>query len=259
MAAVVESNRDDGVAIVTVGNPPVNALSDDVITGLTAVAGELDHDRSVRAIILTGAGADTFIAGADLHALRDAMEVPGGIEDHLAITAPMFRAWGGLRQPVIAALAGDALGGGLELAMAADLIVADPTVSVGLPEVNLGLMPGAGGTQRLPARIGPAALRLILLGKPLGAAEAQAVGLVDLVSDAGGALDEAKRVAARLASLPALAVQNAKAATRHAIEAHLQPGLELERSLFVATSRTVDAREGVEAFLTRRRPVYSHT
>jgi enoyl-CoA hydratase len=258
MAGPVALSREGAVATVTVDQPPVNALADAVIEGLTMCAREIDAEPAIRAVVLTGAGERSFLAGADLRALRDALATEGGIEEHVRLTAPMFDAWRRLRQPVVAAVAGDAFGGGLEVALNADLVVADRRAAFGLPEVTLGLMPGAGGTQRLVGRIGARALGMVLTGEIVTADRALELGLVDRVSGEGEARIVAAELAERMAELPANAVQNAKRAVRAALEAAIDERLALERSLFLETSRTADASEGVAAFLDKRAPRFGH-
>ena len=175
-AVVAMISWDGAVATVTVDNPPVNALDDATLAALRDAAGEV---REARAVVLTGAGEKAFLAGADLHALRHALGTPGAMEEHVALTRPTFEAWRALEMPLIAAVAGHAVGGGLEFALLCDLICAGPKVRFGLPEVTLGLMPGGGGTQRLPRRIGSGlALELMLTGKLVHADEAP--GLVNV-------------------------------------------------------------------------------
>jgi enoyl-CoA hydratase/carnithine racemase len=181
------------------------------------------------------------------------------MEEHVGLTRPVFDAWRSLPQPAIAAVAGNALGGGLELALTCDFIVADPRVRLGTPEVGLGLIPGAGGTQRLPRRVGwTAAMEMLLLGRLLKADRALALGLVNVVSEEGAAVEEALALAARLSALPALAVRAAKEAARRGLEAGLDEGLDFERALFLKVAASADAREGAEAFLGKREPRFTH-
>jgi enoyl-CoA hydratase/carnithine racemase len=156
-------------------------------------------------------------------------------------------------------VAGHAVGGGLEVALVCDFIVADPRARLGAPEVGLGLIPGAGGTQRLPRRLGlGAARRLLLTGELVKAPEARALGLVDVVAGEGQALAAAQALAARLAALPAAAVRAAKDALRAAAAQPLEDGLAAERALFLGVAATADAREGAAAFLAKRPPRFSH-
>ncbi len=260
MAVIVE--HADGVATVTVDNPPVNTLDDPTLIGLREAAEEVAADPSVRAVVLYGAGEKAFIAGADLRSLSHALGPDGAsgeMEHHVSLTGPAFRAWSGLPQPAVAAVGANALGGGLEFALCCDLIVADPRARFGLPEVTLGLMPGGGGTQRLPRRIGGAAtLELILLGRVIDSERAHALGLVNVLADEGTALARAQDTARRLASLPAVAIQSAKRAVRAGIEEGLAAGLDLERRLFLEVAHSADASEGANAFLAKRTPAFIH-
>ena len=248
---------EEGVATVTVANPPVNALDDATLERLASAARALAGDESVRAVVLTGAGDRAFLAGADLRSLQHALGTPGEMEAHVALTRPVFDGWRGLRQPVVAAVAANAVGGGLEFALVCDLIVADPRARFGLPEVTLGLMPGGGGTQRLPRRIGwTAASELLLLGRLVKAERARELGIVNVVAAEGQAREEADAIARRLADLPAVAVQAAKQAARVGLEAGLDEGLDAERALFLRVAASDDAREGAEAFLAKREPAF---
>jgi len=255
MAAVVDVRVTDRVATVTVDNPPVNSLDDATLGRLREVAAELAAADDVRAVVVTGAGGRVFLAGADLREFRAAMARPGAMEEHVALSRPTFDAWSALPQPVIAAVAGSALGGGLEFALVCDFVVADRRARFGLPEVTLGLIPGAGGTQRLPRRIGRAvASELLLLGAPVDAERAREVGLVTLVSEPGAVHEDAAQLAARLAALPSGALRAAKRAARDATEGGISAGLDVERKLFLSVAASVDAREGVDAFLEKRAP-----
>lgn len=260
MAVTVE--RDAGVATVTVDNPPVNALSDETLIELRAAGEALAGESGIRAVILAGAGERSFIAGADLRVLETALGPDGGsgeIEHHVSLTGPAFAAWSALPQPVIAALNANALGGGLEFALCCDLIVADAGAKIGLPEVTLGLMPGAGGTQRLARRIGAGrAMELILTGRVVDAERARELGIVNVVAESGTALERSRELAARIAALPAVAVQSAKEAIRAGADAGLAEGLAAERQLFLAVTRSADAHEGTAAFLAKRAPSFQH-
>ena len=248
----------DAVATATVDNPPVNALDDATLEALGEAARSLAERDDVRAVVLTGAGEKVFMAGADLRALAPVLGTPA-MAEHVGLTRPVFDAWRRLPQPVVAALRGNALGGGLELALTCDFLVADPRVRLGTPEVGLGLIPGAGGTQRLPRRVGwTAAMEMLLLGRLVKADRALALGLVNVVSEEGAALEEAQALAARLAALPALAIRAAKESARRGMELGLDEGLDFERSLFLKVASSADAREGAEAFLGKREPRFTH-
>ena len=250
MSEPVRVEREGRVAVVTVDSPPVNAIGDAVLDGLAAAAAELGADHGVRAVVLTGAGEKAFMAGADLDELRGLLDGTVSREEYTARVRAVLTAWERLPQPTIAAVQAPAVGGGLEVALVCDLIVADPAARFGLPEVRLGLIPGAGGTQRLPQRIPVArAKELLLLGSTIGAEDAQELGLVNRVSDPGAALEAALELAGRIAALPALATRAVKQA--------LGAGLDREGELFRELLGSADAREGVAAFLERREPRFS--
>jgi enoyl-CoA hydratase/carnithine racemase len=222
-----------------------------VLEGLAAAAADLASRDGVRAAVLTGAGDRAFMAGADLEELGRLLDGSVSREEYTARVGAVLTAWEQLPQPTVAAVQAAAVGGGLEVALVCDLIVADPGARFGLPEVRLGLIPGAGGTQRLPRRIPPArAKELLLLGGTIDAAEAQRLGLVNRVSAPGEALLAARELAERLASLPALATR----AVKQAIGA----GAGREGELFRELLGSADAREGVAAFLEGREPRFTH-
>jgi len=258
--SVVRTSRADGVMTVTVDAPPVNAMGAELLEALDSAARALADDTDTRIVVLTGTGNKAFMAGADIAEFSDLIQKGrDGIEAYTAWTAQIFAAWRQLRQPVIAAAQADALGGGLEMAMNCDLIVLDERARVGLPEVRLGLIPGAGGTQRLAARIGAArAKRLIMLGSALPATEAHAMGIVDVVAPAGAALETATELARKLAELPAVAVQAIKRAVDAAWEPILRAGLDKEREAFLRVFGSADFHEGYTAFLEKRKPVFEH-
>lgn len=251
----VHVERDGPVAIVTVDRPPVNALGNAVLEQLGRAADALAGDEGIRAIVLTGAGEKAFMAGADLDEFRAMLDDEGAIYEHVAISRSALTLLCDLTQPVVAAIQASAMGGGLEVALCCDLLVCDPAARLGLPEVRLGLIPGAGGTQRLPLRIGIGrAKELILLGGAVTAEEALSLGLVNRVSAPGAALAEAVELAHRLAALPAQAVQAAKAALANVSS----DALDAERSLFLGVFGTADVREGVAAFVEKRAPSFVH-
>jgi len=251
--SAVRVERDGAVAVVTVDNPPVNALGNAVLAELADAAEQLGADDGVRAVVLTGRGEKAFMAGADLDEFRRLLDGDGSIEEHVGYSSRALTALESLPQPLVAAVQAAAMGGGLEVALTADLIVVDPGAVLGLPEVRLGLMPGAGGTQRLPRRIGAGrAKELLLLGGAVKAEEAKAIGLVNRVSAPGAALEEAQELAGRLAALSPLAVRSIKRAVVEGLEGTLADGVRRERELFMGVFRGPDAREGVSAFVEKR-------
>jgi enoyl-CoA hydratase len=241
-----------GVALVTIERPDVlNALSFDLLDDLADVLAGLDADRRCRAIVLTGSGTRAFAAGADVRELATQTPISLAVEDRFAV----WERIAATRTPVIAAVRGFALGGGCELALSCDLIVAGDDAQFGQPEINLGVMPGAGGTQRLTRAIGRArAMDLVLTGRTISAAEAEAMGLVSRVVPGERTLDVALELGATIAGKAPVAVLAAKEAVRLAEELPLSAGLRHERRAFFALFASEDQREGMAAFVEKRRP-----
>jgi enoyl-CoA hydratase len=241
-----------GVALVTLERPDVlNALSFDLLDELAAILDRLDADRDCRAIVLTGSGSRAFAAGADIRELARQTPVSLLVENRFAVWDRI----GAIRTPLIAAIRGFALGGGCELAMSCDIIVAAEDASFGQPEINLGVMPGAGGTQRMTRAIGKArAMDLILTGRTIGAVEAERIGLVSRVVAPDDTLDTAIELASRIAGQPPVAVLAAKEAIKQADELPLSAGLQHERRAFYLLFASEDQGEGMAAFVEKRPP-----
>ena len=252
---------EDGVATVTVDSPPVNAMGREVLAELEQTATELRSATGVRAIVLTGAGEKAFMAGGDIGEYEGLIAGDGGgIEEHVEWAGGIFLAWETMPQPVIAAVQADAVGGGLEVALACDFMVVDADARVGMPEVKLGLIPGGGGTQRLTRRVGPArAKRMLMFGSLLPAWEALALGLADIVAAPGTAIAEAAKLAAKLAGRPAVSVQAIKRSVDEPRREPLEDGLTVERREFLGAFGSDDFREGYKAFLEKRQPVFRHS
>jgi enoyl-CoA hydratase/carnithine racemase len=246
MPALVSSElHTDGVAIVRLDHPPVNALSRELLTELADVARALAADAAVRAVVVCGEGK-AFAAGADIGEF--------GKQDAALEIGARFRAafdaLAAIPRPVIAAIHGVALGGGLELALACDLRVAADTARVGQPEILLGIIPGAGATQRLARLIGPARAKdLIWSGRQVKADEALAMGLVDLVVPAADLLHITLERAAELAAGPTVALALAKQVIDAGLDGSLERGLDLEAEAFVEVFGSEDAAAGVRSFL----------
>lgn len=243
------------VALVTLDRPDaLNALSFDLLDELAMALEALDADPSCRAIVITGSGDRAFAAGADIREL--APQSSASLE-----TGRRFGAWDRLAAiglPLIAAVRGFALGGGCELAMTCDMIVAAEDATFGQPEIRLGVMPGAGGTQRLTRAIGKArAMELVLTGRAITAREAEAAGLLTRVVPGAATVEAALELAARIAAMPPLAVRAAKAAILDAAERSLSDGLGRERTAFFRLFDTQDQAEGMAAFTQKRPPVWS--
>ena len=242
----------DGVALVTIERPDVlNALNFDLLDELAAAFAALDADPACRAIVLAGSGTRAFAAGADIKELAVQTPISLLVDDRFAV----WERIAATRTPVIAAVRGFALGGGCELALSCDLIVAGDDAQFGQPEINLGVMPGAGGTQRLTRAIGRArAMDLILTGRNLSAREAEAMGLVSRVVPADETVPAALDLARTIAAKPPVAVLAAKEAVRLAEELPLSAGLRHERRAFFALFASDDQGEGMSAFVAKRRP-----
>jgi enoyl-CoA hydratase len=252
--ALILSRVTDHVAIVTLNRPKVlNALSLDLMIQLVETLERHDLDPGVRCIVLAGAGDRAFAAGADIGDMAEASVVQMYERNQFARWERIKR----IRKPIIAAVSGFCLGGGCELAMHCDIIVASETARFGQPEINIGVMPGAGGTQRLSRTVGKyRAMELILTGRFMSAEEARAVGLVTRVVPVETFLDEAVALAREIADRPPVAVRLAKEAVLKAFETPLSEGLEYERKLFYMLFATDDQKEGMNAFFEKRKPDY---
>jgi enoyl-CoA hydratase len=248
--------RDGAVATITIDRQKVlNALSTGVMEELRHALLEAKHDDASRAVIVTGAGDKAFVAGADINEL--ARLTPADARDYALRGQHVLGLIADLGKPVIAAVNGYALGGGCELAMACTFRFAAETAVFGQPEIDLGLIPGYGGTQRLSRLVGQArALDLILTGRKIKAPEALAIGLVDRVVPGAALLEEARKFAQLLAGKAPLAVQYAIQAVTRGVEMSLTEGLFVEASQFGLVAATEDMREGTRAFLEKRAPAF---
>lgn len=248
--------RNERVGTITLNRPQaLNALNSQVMNEVTSAATEFDNDPGIGAIIITGAGGKAFAAGADIKEMA-------GLTFADAYGSDFFATWGKLaavRTPTIAAVAGYALGGGCELAMMCDLLIAADTAKFGQPEIKLGVLPGMGGSQRLTRAIGKAkAMDLILTGRTIGAEEAERSGLVSRVVPADDLLTEANAVATTISQMSLSASRMAKEAVNRAFESTLAEGLLYERRLFHSTFATEDQSEGMTAFVEKRAPNFTH-
>jgi len=247
MGEFVQVEIDAAVAVIRLSRPPMNALNAQVQTGIAEAAAQLATDRQVRAVILYG-GEKVFAAGADIKEMADAGYADMAVNTQRLQSA--FTAVAQLPQPVIAAITGYALGGGLELALCADFRILGESAKVGQPEIQLGVIPGGGGTQRLPRLIGPSKAKdLIFTGRFVGAEEALAIGLADRVVPDADVLAAAREMASRFVSGPALALRAAKQAIDQGLDVDLASGLQLERLQFAALFATEDQKAGMHSFV----------
>ncbi|UII23078.1 enoyl-CoA hydratase-related protein [Fulvivirga ligni] len=241
------------IALIELNRPnELNALNLELMTELKQTLAELDNNNDVRVIILTG-NERAFAAGADIKQMANKSAI-----DMLKID--QFSTWDQIKKtkkPLIAAVSGFALGGGCELAMTCDMIIASETAQFGQPEIKIGVMPGAGGTQRLTRAIGKArAMEMVLTGKFISADEALSFGLVNKVVPVEMYMHEAVSVASSIASMSPVAAQLAKEAVNRAFETHLEEGLHFERKNFYLAFASEDQTEGMQAFIEKRKPNY---
>jgi enoyl-CoA hydratase len=245
--------RETGVAVLTVQRPQrLNALDARTLDEIRQAFLDFQRDESVRAVIITGAGDKAFVAGADINEL--ARDSPDHARTRAIAGQQVFELIDHLGKPVVAAVNGFALGGGCELAMACTFRIAAETARFGLPEINLGLIPGFAGTQRLARLVGKAkAMELILTGNPVSAPEALALGLVNRVVPAANLMNEARTFASDLASKAPVALRYAMEAVNHGLEMPFADACRLEATLFGMVAATEDMKEGTRAFLEKRK------
>ncbi len=245
--------REGGVGIVRLNRPKaLNALSRQLIADLNQALDAFETDASVGAVVLTGS-EKAFAAGADIREMQPLSYVDLLSDDFVAEWERLAR----MAKPVVAAVAGFALGGGCELALMCDIVIAADTAKFGQPEITLGLMPGAGGSQRLARSVGKAkTMDMVLTGRMIDAAEAERIGIVSRVVPAGELMETALAVATRIAALSQPSVRLAKEAVSRAFETGLADGIRTERRLFHSLFATEDAREGMAAFAEKRPPAF---
>ena len=244
------------VGIVTLNRPKqLNALNDQLMDELATALKAFDADESVGCIVLTGS-EKAFAAGADIGAMAQYSFADVYNKDYITRNWEQIR---GIRKPVIAAVSGFALGGGCELAMMCDFIIAADNARFGQPEIKLGIIPGAGGTQRLPRAVGKAkAMEMALTGRMMDAVEAERAGLVSRVVALDKLMDEALGAALTICSFGQPSVMAAKEAVNRAFESGLSDGVMFERRLFHSLFATSDQKEGMDAFLSKRKPAFAH-
>lgn len=250
-------DKEGEIAIITFNRPKVrNALNYLTIDEALEAARKAEADEAVRVLIFTGAGDKAFISGADIGELqrRNTLTELGERSGRRRVLANLLET---MPKPTIAAINGFALGGGLEIAMACTLRIAADTAKLGLPEINLGIMPGNGGTQRLPRLVGKGrAMEMILTGEIIDAAEAYRIGLVNQIVPLAELMDYTKQIAGKLASKSTLALKIAKDAINTGLDLSLAEGIQYEQKNFAILCGSEDKREGVAAFLEKRKPIF---
>ncbi len=250
---VVSYVIEDEIATITINNPPMNPLTDAVREGLLTIAQELrEKIEEIKVVVLTGTGK-AFVAGADIKSFPFLTQETA--KARLKKTRLLYQQMEDFTRPVICAVNGFCLGGGLELAMSCDIRIAAATAQFGQPEVNLGIIPGGGGTQRLPRLVGAGiAKELIYTGEFISAERAAAIGLVNKVVAPEDLMAEAKKMAAYIARKPVLAIRAAKEAINHGLNMTLHEGLDLESMHWSYLCGTEDQKEGAKAFIEKRKP-----
>ena len=247
-------SREGPLGVVQLNRPEaLNALNTKMVTELIEALSDFEKDDGVRCLVITGSER-AFSAGADIKEMAEISAV------QMAMTGHFFPLWekvGRYPKPIVGALSGFVLGGGLELAMSCDVLVASETTQLGQPEIDIGVMPGGGGTQRLTRAVGKyKAMEMVLTGKRIGAEEAKALGLVSRVVPKEAFLSDAKKVAGEIAAKSPVAVRLAKMAVNKAFEMGLSEGLDFERELFYLLFASEDKAEGMKAFMEKRKPEF---
>jgi len=245
--------REGPVGIVTLNRPQqLNALSYDLVKELSLAMEAFDLEQEIKAIVLTG-GEKVFAAGADIKEMVDATPFDERIQSRMSYRDKINR----ISKPVIAAVSGYALGGGCELAMSCDLIIASETARFGQPEVNIGTIPGSGGTQRLTRTVGKyRSMEMVLTGEFLSASDAERFGLVNKIVPVELLLEEAKSIAKKIATKSPVSIRLAKEAVLKSFNTSLDEGLEFERKCFYLLFASEDRKEGMKAFIEKRKPQF---
>jgi len=253
---ITVTTQAERVGLITLNRPKqLNALNDQLMTELGQALQAFDADPAIGCIVLTGS-EKAFAAGADIGAMASYSFADVYKGDFITRNWEAIRS---VRKPVIAAVSGFALGGGCELAMMCDFIIAADNARFGQPEIKLGIIPGAGGTQRLPRAVGKAkAMDLVLTGRMMDAAEAERAGLVSRVVPLDQLMDEALGAALQICDFSQVAVMAAKESVNRAFEGSLSDGVMFERRLFHALFATADQKEGMDAFVAKRKPAFNH-
>jgi enoyl-CoA hydratase/carnithine racemase len=255
MAEFIRCTIEDKVAVLVMDHPPVNALNEQMLMELNAAIDELNANSDVKVIVITGGGQLAFAAGADIGMFGQIIKAQDSARAKalMELGHSTFSKIENSNKPVIAAINGICLGGGLELAMACHIRICGDRVRLGQPEINLGIIPGWGGTQRLPRIVGPSkATEMILTGEQITAQQAMQLRLVNMVVPGGEVMRQAKGLAAKIANKSAVSAASALTAIRAGLDACLPEGLAAEREQLAMVVASEDAREGIMAFLEKR-------
>jgi enoyl-CoA hydratase/carnithine racemase len=254
----IRTEIEDKVATLTIDHPPVNSFNTEVMDELGEAVDELLTDDGVKVIVITGGGTNAFVAGADIAEIKKLLEQPSGLKTAAEAGHTLFTKIEQATKPIIAAIDGFCLGGGLELAMACHMRICSDRTRLGQPEINLGITPGWGGTQRLPRHVGRGkAIELILTGDMIRAQEAYRIGLVNKVVPGGAVVKEAQGLARKIAGKSRPSVAAALRAIVAGADVPVGEGLKIETEEFVNLQDTEDALEGVSAFLEKRQAQFS--
>ena len=256
---VVQCTIGDGVALVTLTNPPLNLVTLELSRQLNELVAKLATDPGVRVLVLTGSGSKAFCAGSDIKEFPEMMAAGAVVPKKLALENEVYSRVDDFPKPTVAALNGLAFGGGLELAVCCDLIVAEAGNQVALPEIKLGVFPGSGGTIRVTRRIGEGrAKEMMFLGEPLPVETAMAWGLINRVVPKGNALETAMELARRLAAQPSVALQMCKQSIDMAFDTSEEAGVRASLALSDKAFASADCGEGVRAFFAKEKPSFKH-
>lgn len=247
-------SKEGPLGLITLNRPDaLNALNSKMVNELIAALGEFERDDAVKCLVIAGSER-AFSAGADIKEMADMTAVQMAMTEHFF---PLWDKVGRYHKPIVAALSGFVLGGGLELAMSCDVLVASETTQLGQPEIDIGVIPGGGGTQRLTRAVGKyKAMEMVLTGRRIGAEEAKTLGLVSKVVPKEAYLTEAKKLATEISAKSPVAIKMAKMAVNKAFEVGLSDGLDFERELFYLLFASEDKKEGMKAFLEKRKPEF---
>jgi len=252
--------KEGNFAAIIINNPPVNALSSKVLREMTDCLKEIGEEQNINAVLITGAGEQAFIAGADLKEISEIIDDQGKLERYADLCVEALNRLDSFPKPTVALVNNLALGGGCEIVLACDIRIASDKTKIGLTEVKVGLIPGGGGTQRLPRLIGEAkAKQLLYLGEIVDAEEALSIGLVNYVVRHEQSVAFAKELCRKIAEKPGISLKYIKECVDKGTELRLEQGVLLESCYFKEVFKTEDAREGVNAFVNKRKPVFKNT